>query len=82
MPLLSATKYPKTADCLAAINSLFAKGANVVQVLGEDQTLYTMFSPSVSKEVMALRAARQWVSDPSLFRTLTQRLDEEPEEWR
>jgi hypothetical protein len=81
MALLSVANYPNTSEFLAAVNSQFDKGATVVQAVRDHEIVATMFPPSVSKEVLALRAARKWVADPSVFKELIKRLDEEPKEW-
>jgi len=81
MGLLAVERYPRTVDFLSAVDAQFEKGAKLVQVTMDHRVVQTIFEPGASKEMLALSVAKQWVEDPSVFKHLAERLEEEPREW-
>lgn len=81
MGTLSIDRYPRTQDFFRAANEQIERGAKVIQAVADSQIVGTVFSKDATRELLALRIARDWVQDPSLFKTLIDRLDETPKEW-
>jgi hypothetical protein len=81
MALIAVENYPRTEEFLAAVAFQFEKGAKLVDVTMDQRIIQTIFPPRASQELLALRVAKAWVEDPSVFKELSERLDEVPVAW-
>jgi len=79
--LIHIERFPQTSQLVAELRSEFAKGADTLVIVDNDQILGTFLSREATQKALARKVAEQWVRNPDMLGDLADSLEEQPKKW-
>jgi len=79
--LIHIEQFPQTSQLVAELRSEFAKGADTLVIVDNDQILGTFLSREATQKALARKIAEQWVRSPDMLGNLADSLEEQPKKW-
>jgi hypothetical protein len=79
--LIHIEQFPQTSQLVAELRSEFAKGADTLVIVDNDQILGTFLSREATQKALARKVAEQWVRNPGMLGDLADSLQEQPKKW-
>jgi DNA-binding GntR family transcriptional regulator len=74
-------QFPQTFQLVAELRSEFAKGADTLVIVDNDQILGAFLSRGATQKALARKVAEQWIRDPDMLGKLANSLEEQPKNW-
>ena len=79
--LIHIEQFPQTSQLVAELRSEFAKGADTLVIVDNDQILGTFLSREATQKALVRKIAEQWVRSPDMLGNLADSLEEQPKKW-
>jgi hypothetical protein len=79
--LIHIEQFPQTSQLVAELRSEFAKGADTLVIVDNDQILGTFLSREATQKALARKIVEQWVRSPDMLGNLADSLEEQPKKW-